>query len=76
MSSSPQKQSTLLDQRHRVYVSVSMISADVPIPRSLLVGYHIVLKRESNDICVCEEEADIRRAINDLLISDEDLDLE
>ena len=54
----------------KFYVSDSTISSDIKILRSMLHQYHLIVNRSYDQIWVEGSEADVRRSINDLLITD------
>jgi transcriptional antiterminator len=54
----------------KFYVSDSTISSDIKILRSVLQQYHLILNRSYDQIWIEGSEADVRRSINDLLITD------
>lgn len=57
------------------YVSDSVIATDLRLLRRSLKGYHLVLKRKNDWIWVVGQENNIRSAINDLLITNDDVSI-
>ncbi|MFT8466179.1 MULTISPECIES: BglG family transcription antiterminator [Liquorilactobacillus] len=55
----------------KFYVSDSVISSDLKILRKMLHKYNLQLKRRNEYIWIEGKETEIRRAINDLLVTDD-----
>lgn len=55
----------------KFYISDSVISSDLKILRQMLSKYHLELKRRNDYIWIEGIETDIRKAINDLLVTDD-----